>query len=242
MQELVSIIIPIYNVSAYLSACLDSVLAQTYSHWEAILINDGSTDNSAEIAQSYVSKDTRFRLYTQENKGLSAARNHGLDKAMGEYIYFLDSDDMLLPDFLETLLRHIANKDVVQCGYQRIDEMGKRLSVHYPYHFYRYASSCLRLYTKSFIDAGHLRFCDGVLYEDILFSLQLWKTAPRYSVVSSCGYLYRKNTQSITSKAHNTAHIYRYIRQEWRNTPYTSKYKWILLYTWCKLKAHFLLY
>lgn len=95
MAVKISVIIPVYNVEKYLSACLDSIISQEFQDIEIICINDGSTDGSPAILEQYVLKDERITVYTQKNAGLSAARNAGLEKAAGEYIYFFDSDDVL---------------------------------------------------------------------------------------------------------------------------------------------------
>lgn len=97
----ISIIIPVYNVEKYLPRCLDSILAQTFTDFEAICVNDGSPDGSAGILSEYAKKDSRIKVITQENQGLSGARNSGLKEAVGEYIYFLDSDDCIHPQTLE---------------------------------------------------------------------------------------------------------------------------------------------
>lgn len=96
----VSVIIPVYNVEPYLSACLDSVCHQTLRDIEIICINDGSTDRSLDILQSYAERDSRIQVYSQENRGPGEARNAGIYRAHGEYIQFMDSDDMLEPDVL----------------------------------------------------------------------------------------------------------------------------------------------
>ncbi|MBO0357370.1 glycosyltransferase [Hymenobacter sp. BT186] len=101
-MNLVSIIIPCYNYGWLLPETLDSVLTQTYPHWECIIIDDGSTDNSRAVGEEYQARDTRFRYIYQENKGMSAARNTGVAAAKGQYIQFLDSDDLLVPRKLET--------------------------------------------------------------------------------------------------------------------------------------------
>lgn len=100
-MKLVSIIIPCYNYGWLLPETLDSLLAQTYTHWECIIIDDGSVDNSRSVGEGYAALDSRFRYLYQSNKGMSAARNRGLDEARGEYIQFLDSDDLLVPQKLE---------------------------------------------------------------------------------------------------------------------------------------------
>ncbi len=115
----ISIKIPVYNVAKYLPACLDSILAQTYQDYEAICINDDSPDNCLDILNEYAKKDARIKVINQKNQGVSAARNNGLSKASGEYIAFLDSDDLLHPQYLEKLHSAIqlSNADFVWCDY-----------------------------------------------------------------------------------------------------------------------------
>ena len=103
-QPLISVIIPVYNVAAFLPRCLDSVCNQTYQNLEIILVNDGSTDNSPEICQQYAQKDTRVTVISQKNGGLSAARNTGMDHMHGKFFTFIDSDDWITPDYCQTLL------------------------------------------------------------------------------------------------------------------------------------------
>lgn len=103
MKHMVSVIIPVYNVEKYLPECLDSVIAQSVEDIEIICVNDGSTDGSGEILNTYAEKDRRIRIITQENRGLSAARNAGAAVSSGRYLYFLDSDDMIAPDALKLM-------------------------------------------------------------------------------------------------------------------------------------------
>ena len=110
-NPLISVIIPVYNVGKYLGKCLDSVINQTYRNLEIIIINDGSTDNSLEVATKYKNKDNRITLITQENKGLSGARNTGLDLASGDYIFFIDSDDYIKLNTLELFLNKLKEND-----------------------------------------------------------------------------------------------------------------------------------
>ena len=113
----VSIIIPIYNVEEYLSQCLDSIVNQTYSNLEVILINDGSTDNCLEICNKYINK-YNWKLINKKNGGLSSARNAGLKEFTGDYVYFIDSDDWIKEDMIEVLVSLLENKkaDIVECG------------------------------------------------------------------------------------------------------------------------------
>ena len=106
MNPYSSIIIPVYNVAPYLRECLDSVLAQTFTDWEALCIDDGSTDESGSILDEYAAKDSRFRVIHQANAGVSAARNRGLDVALGEWVCLLDSDDLVGCDWLQAI--HVA--------------------------------------------------------------------------------------------------------------------------------------
>lgn len=121
MNDLISVIIPVYNVEQYLPDCLDSVLASTYCHLEIILINDGSKDNSGKICDEYAAKDKRIVVIHQDNQGVSAARNAGLAVAKGKYIGFVDSDDIISPVMFETLWNAITvtDSDIAACEYTR---------------------------------------------------------------------------------------------------------------------------
>ena len=119
-----SIIVPIYNVDPYLRKCVDSLLMQDIQDYEIILVNDGSTDNSGEIAQQYADTYANVKLISQENKGLSVARNVGIKQANGKYIIFVDSDDYLQPNVLGELMEQVErdNLDVLRFNYQNVNE------------------------------------------------------------------------------------------------------------------------
>ena len=129
MQEtkkpLVSIIVPVYNVEAYLRRCLDSLINQTYQNLEIILVDDGSTDNSPAICDEYAAKDGRVRVFHKENGGVSSARNLGLDKMTGEWVSFVDSDDYLHLQFVEVFLSEAEKNeaDIVACGFKMVYAM-----------------------------------------------------------------------------------------------------------------------
>lgn len=108
---LVSIIVPCYNQGQYLGEALDCVLAQTYSNWEVIIVDDGSTDNSAEVAKAYIAKDSRIHYFHQSNAGPSAARNYGVRESKGEHIQFLDGDDKLSARCFELAVKHIESSE-----------------------------------------------------------------------------------------------------------------------------------
>ena len=121
-QPLISVIVPVYNVEKYLDNCVMSILDQDYQNIEIILINDGSTDNSLAICHSYVGKDKRVKLFSQKNQGLSAARNLGIQKANGEFVMFVDSDDYVEPSYCSAALscQQKYDADIVFFDYKRI--------------------------------------------------------------------------------------------------------------------------
>ena len=129
-----SIIIPIYNAEKTLERCLDSICTQEFQDYEVLLIDDGSKDNSAAICEIYASKNTRFKLFRQENKGPSAARNEGLRHAEGAYLCFIDSDDAVLPEYLSQIYERIknSNAEIVFIGYHKVDQEGRILATCIP--------------------------------------------------------------------------------------------------------------
>ena len=128
-DQLISLITPMYNGTKYISQTIDSVLNQTYEHWEMIIVDDGSKDNSAKIVENYSLKDERIRLIRQSNGGSASARNNALKNAKGRYICFLDADDLLDCCFLEKQLNFLRSKNVaiVYASYRRIDESNKEI-------------------------------------------------------------------------------------------------------------------
>ena len=112
-SETVSIIIPVYNCEKYITRCLDSLINQTYSNIEIILVNDGSNDKSEDIIKAFAKNDNRIKLYSQINQGVSVARNTGLDKATGEYIMFVDADDYIELDMVDELIKPIQNENTI---------------------------------------------------------------------------------------------------------------------------------
>ena len=201
-----SIIIPIYNASPYLRQCLNSLLAQTITDWEAILVDDASTDDSAVIAEDYIQQDSRFILFRQEfNQGQSIARNIGLEKVKGDYIIFLDADDYLDCDYLERHIEAIGDADYVQSGYKRIHINGEIQKQKLPHHRYQFVSPCMRLYRTSFLQQYHLSFPVGMIYEDVIFSLNVWGVAQRIVFIRYTGYNYTTNPMSTTFQAPHNA-------------------------------------
>lgn len=131
-STLISVVIPIYNVAPYLQLCLESIESQTYPHFEVLLINDGSRDDSKDICQEFINKDKRFRYYEQENLGISAARNTGIINANGEFITFIDGDDFVDPNYLEELYHAALKNDseIVVASYKAFNEDDNNYYIH----------------------------------------------------------------------------------------------------------------
>ena len=121
-EKLVSVIIPAYNIEDYIGRCLDSIISQTYKNLEIIVVDDGSRDYTGEILDNYAKKDRRIKVIHKENGGVSSARNKGIEAAEGDYIGFIDGDDLIEPGMYKTLvdLLEEENADIAHCGYQMV--------------------------------------------------------------------------------------------------------------------------
>ncbi|MBR1928498.1 MAG: glycosyltransferase family 2 protein [Paludibacteraceae bacterium] len=237
---MVSVIIPIYNSKQYLRECLDSVVKQDFSDLEILLIDDGSTDGSYEIASEYARSDSRIVLKSQGHHGQSAARNLGLDIARGEYISFVDADDYINHDFISTLVREIKDNDIVQCGYKRITNNGKIIKQATAHCKYNFTSMWCRLIKKQFIDTNHIRFIEGQVYEDVMMSVEIWERNPKIRLIDYMGYYYRLNPRSTTSTKRNTTLLYDFLWTKIKNTK-NIRISFVALYTLLRLHLHFLL-
>lgn len=181
-NEMVSVIVPIYNTEKYVGKCIESVVNQSYTNLEIILINDGSTDHSAEICAGYEKEDDRVWLFEQPNSGVSATRNRGLDLATGEYVLFIDSDDWLESNMIETLVRNIFSYkvDISCCQYDygnSVDSKSvavwdrERMIREFLKHNHINGSLVNKLFRRELI--GDIRLDTAIKYgEDALF---LWK-------------------------------------------------------------------
>lgn len=218
---MISIIIPVYNVEQYLQECLDSILSQTYSNFEVILINDGSLDDSSKICDKYAHKDKRIRVIHQKNSGVSAARNKGIDNANGEWITFVDSDDWLDPDFLASFqLSNDIDVSVTGLCYMRWPERfeiktwtfeEKIISLSKDFddiannNLLEFGTVCCKAYRRQIIEAYNIRFDTKISYhEDHLFFLQYLQHVDKVSLHKAIGYNYRITNLgvSLSSKIH----------------------------------------
>ena len=220
MRPKVSIIIPIYNVEAYLEECVDSVLIQTFKDFEILLIDDGSKDLSGKFCDEIALKDSRIRVFHKSNGGLSSARNHGMDRALGEYVIFLDSDDYWInKDILSLLIgkAESENLDVVRGEFVNVDAKGKQLftpdlpeetlnlqnQILSSYEMMKFVIngrffSWLFMFRKSAI--GCLRFDENRKFqEDIDFAIKFFSKNYRCGYLPIQFYAYRQRENSIMS-------------------------------------------
>ena len=236
----ISVIVPIFNAGAYLAKCIESLIHQPYTALQIILVNDGSTDDSLAIAQQYAAQDSRIEVYTQTNQGQSVARNLGLQHAKGEYISFVDADDYIDNDFYTVLMQHIGDLDCVQIGYKRVSAQGKVLLEKLPKHFHQFTSPCMRLYRRELFTKHDLRFPSGMIYEDVVFSLDFWGTKPSYRILSYTGYNYLANTSSTTAMRNLVAKELLFATlKEKRQLSKSLIHKLLVMYTVLRLKFHF---
>lgn len=215
----VSVIIPVFNVGKYLEQCLDSVCSQTLKDIEIICINDGSTDNSYNILCKYAKKDSRFIVINQNNKGVSAARNIGVELSKGEFLCFIDSDDYVDSDYLEKLYNAAIdnNCEIACCGFVRfsgfrksvkkiiskvtvLKSINEKIKIEQiPKHNYIWNKIFLR---RSFIN-NKLKFVEGRFFEDIEIVIKILNTMGNMVAVPDVYYYYRKNPDSIVHKQNN---------------------------------------
>ena len=240
-MQTISIIVPIYNAEQYLAKCIESLLAQSHTALQIILVNDGSTDKSWSIAKTYAEKDERIEVYSLDsNQGQSAARNEGLQHATGEFISFVDADDYIDNDFYTYMLQHIGDLDCVQIGYRRVTAQGKTLIEKLPKHFHQFTSPCMRLYRREIFTKHGLSFPTGMIYEDVVFSLDFWATKPTYKILPYTGYNYLANTYSTTATRNLVAKELLFATLKEKKEQTTSfTHKCLVIYTIIRLKFHF---
>lgn len=220
MTPIISIIIPCYNQQEFIDRCVASVIEQTFTTWECILINDGSTDRTAEIGQKWTEKDSRVKLFNKTNGGLSSARNSGMEKANGTHILFLDSDDRLADkNSLFNLAKSIQHETEVVAGniYNEFADgslkkstlnkvnpevtIFKKEEVLTAYLEEKISPVAWnKIYKTSFIKNHCLKFEEGLLHEDELWSLQVYLNAENVVTIPEFTYKYYKdNLSSITA-------------------------------------------
>lgn len=217
MRNKVSVIIPIYKVEKYLNKCIESVVGQTHRDLEIILVDDGSPDGCPAICDAWAAKDSRIKVIHQDNKGLSGARNSGIEVCTGEYVCFIDSDDYVSKDYVEKLLLAAegAGADVAICRFYLLNDASGELVEPFKMGRADYSAEtigelyCLtmvkspvgyawnKLYRRELIGAS--RFEEGRLYEDGPFNSEVLLNAKKIVTITDCLYCYRQRADSIVS-------------------------------------------
>lgn len=213
-EELITVIVPIYNVGEYLDECITSIINQKYKKLEILLIDDGSTDSSAEISDKYSKKDKRIKVFHKKNGGLSDARNFGIEKSSGNYICFIDGDDFVTDDYVSSMFENIKKYDVkiVACGFcklygnnirkeinfqniKRVYE-GDECQIYLNIIGYYNVSACNKLFKKDLFD--EIRFPVGAKSEDWFVMYKIVEKAQKIYYNSDTKYIYRQRSGSIT--------------------------------------------
>lgn len=209
-KELISIIVPVYNVENYLERCLQSLINQTYKNIEIVCVNDGSTDNSLNILNDFQKKDSRIKIISQENQGLSEARNVGIKNSSGKYIGFVDSDDWVDLDYYEKLYNAlIDSKSDFACANTKFFDNGKISYIKFQQNHifseldkkidnYKNGSVWDKLYKKSLFLDNDIKFIKGRYFEDNIVLLQLSYYSKKVVTINSVSYYYFNNNNSIT--------------------------------------------
>lgn len=232
----ISVIIPVYNAAPFLEEAMASLFNQTFKDFEMVCVNDGSKDNSLEILENFAKKDNRIKLINQENAGCGAARNRALDEAEGDYIYFFDPDDLILPNTFEDLYNNAVNNgsDLVIfkiARFEKMDEINYEIpgfefekifknvdfddfTFNYkdikPYVLNSSFAPWTKLYNKKFLDKyGDFRFPTDVAFDDTPFHVQSMLRAEKISYIPEFYYNYRFNPNSINNTSSNGMDIFR---------------------------------
>lgn len=217
-NEKVTVIVPVYNVEKYLRQCLDSIVNQSYRNLEIILVDDGSPDNCGAICDEYAAKDSRIRVIHQENGGLSAARNAGLDIATGEYIAFVDSDDWVSDVFIETMVSAAEPNSVVMCNFiywksenncsVALDEATVETIGTATFWNRTLGAGCVpytvvwnKLYPRHIF--AKCRFFEGLIHEDEEILHHIIDQICQIKTISEPMYFYRRTRTSITGCGFN---------------------------------------
>ena len=219
----ISIIIPVYNIDKFLSRCLDSVLAQTYANWEAILIDDGSSDKSGDICDIYLARDSRIKVVHKKNEGVVSARKEGIKLSEGEFIYFLDGDDYISPDALSLLVskQKENDTDIVLGNFKTIKEdsiCGDGIDFFFPHFCDSYSMLLFRIKTSVWA-IWNILFRRTIVKEtlslneelsigeDLVMFLKIPMFTNRIDTISEITYFYLVRDSSATVMTHSNSRL-----------------------------------
>lgn len=213
-MEKVSVIVPVYNVEAYLQECLESIINQTYEELEILCINDCSTDDSLAVLKEYEQKDSRIKIWENEkNRGQAYSRNIGLANATGDFVLFVDADDIICPDLLEKCIKVANDSDMVCFDYKQVMnskadvkqdryQMGDGLYVGKDFFVEAVCKESIiiapwsKFYRRDFLTDNQITFYNGIIYEDVLFSFQCYIKAHKVYSLNKKLYTYRVRNHS----------------------------------------------
>lgn len=235
MMVAFSVIIPVYNDEIYIKECLDSLKKQTFKNFEIICINDGSTDGTQRVLESYALNFPKFKIINQKNKCLSIARNNGLKEAIGEYIYFVDSDDILKENALEVAwnkckefnldvlffsFENFSNSEAMICRYAHmIDSLkrkccyaqrpcsGQNMLVEFNENNEYYVTVWAQIARKEFLKKNKIQFYPGILFEDNLYTMQVLLKSEKVMCINDILYEKRIRENSIVTRKENAENI-----------------------------------
>ena len=219
-RPLVSVIVPAYNVEKYLAPCLDSILNQTFSDFEIVIIDDGSTDRTPEVISKY-SLDPRIRSHAQQNSGISVARNQGLKMSRGQYLCYIDSDDLITKDYLEKLITPLLQNpeiDITVCGYQEVyqthsfhhspaPKISSGMQATQDFLIKQQDLDILiwnKMYRKSLFTDNHILYPAGQIHEDNLTTYKLFFAAKNIQYLAEELYFYQRRNSYITKNFTST--------------------------------------
>lgn len=263
MTDLVTVIIPVYNVKKFLDECVISVINQSFRNLEIVLVDDGSNDGSDELCDLWKQKDERIRVIHKSNAGLGMARNSGLEVATGKYVTFVDSDDIIEEKHIEVLYQNLFenNSDICYCGHKSFSERGinefknilsgeviakpdiiksvvplmcGKINPHINDSLQM--SVCMALYSLELIRNNDIHFHSEreLISEDFVFNIDILSYARRVSFSESCGYLYRTNMNSLTTSYNPT----KYDRHKQFAKEIISRTKELEIFSDCKQRIY----
>ena len=235
MEELVSVIVPVYNVGKYVGDCIESLITQSYKNIEIILVDDGSTDDSGRICDAYADKDCRIKVIHKENGGLSDARNVGIDSATGVYYSFVDGDDFLKEDTISQMVSGMKEGkcDISVCNMIRYYEDGETEPFYVPSHTFKVLDGSERFETLSQPSVcnklfradvfNYVRFPKGKFYEDTFVYHMLVYRAKMVVLTGYNGYFYRSRRSSILGQNVMTDRYFDFIEAIWLRSTFLLK-------------------
>lgn len=206
MNKKVTLIVPVYNSEKYIARCLESILNQTYTDFEILVVNDGSKDKSQEIIDEYKNKfPEKIIAIEQENKGVSITRNESIKRANGEYIMFVDNDDYLDTNYIETFVKAIENGDydAVIGGFRRPNENGKIIKTlqlqDEEWSKFMVVAAWAKIYKKKYLIENNIEFLNVNIGEDIYFNLKAMLMSQKIKIIDYIGYNWYFNTKSVSN-------------------------------------------